>query len=122
MTNNFHKYYVQLLNNYTNMKLNQEKFEVLRKLSKNPGSNQRKLAKEMELSLGKLNYVITELKKKGLVKIENFKKNPKKNGYLYLLTPKGIAEKTELTLKFMKKKLEEYDELKREAKDDSKED
>lgn len=104
------------------MKLNQEQFEVLRKLSKNPGSNQRKLAKEMELSLGKLNYVITELKKKGLVKIENFKKNPKKSGYLYLLTPKGIAEKTELTLKFMKKKLEEYDELKREVKDFSKRD
>ena len=97
------------------MELNQDQFKVLRKLHKDPEYNQRKLAKELELSLGKLNYVITELKKKGLVKIENFKKNPDKCIYLYLLTPKCITEKTKLTLKFMKKKLEEYDELKKEV-------
>ena len=98
------------------MKINQEQFNVLRKLSKNPKANQRMLASELDISLGKLNYVINELKKKGLIKIQNFKKNPNKAGYLYLLTPKGIAEKTNLTINFMKKKLKEYEELKKEIK------
>jgi len=96
--------------------MNQEQFNVLRKLSKNPKANQRMLASELDISLGKLNYVINELKKKGLIKIQNFKKNPNKAGYLYLLTPKGIAEKTNLTINFMKKKLKEYEELKKEIK------
>ena len=58
---------------------------------------------ELDISLGKLNYVLKELKK-GLVKINNFKNNPKKSGYLYLLTPKGMAEKTKITIKFMQRK------------------
>ena len=58
---------------------------------------------------------MNELKKKGLVKIENFNKHKNKTQYLYLLTPKGIAEKTKLTINFMKRKLKEYDELKKEA-------
>ena len=98
------------------MKMNQEQFDVLRKLSKNPKANQRMLASELDISLGKLNYVINELRKKGLIKIQNFKKNPNKARYLYLLTPKGIAEKTNLTINFMKKKLKEYEELKKEIK------
>ncbi len=77
---------------------------VLRKVGKNPLITQRELAKELGFSLGKLNYCITELKKKGLVKIKNFKKNPKKINYIYVLTPKGISEKTRLTINFMKKK------------------
>ena len=84
---------------------------VLRKVGKNPLITQRELAKELGFSLGKLNYCITELKKKGLVKIKNFKKNPKKINYIYVLTPKGISEKTRLTINFMKKKMAEYDEL-----------
>ena len=96
--------------------MNQEQFDVLRKLSKNPKANQRMLASELDISLGKLNYVINELRKKGLIKIQNFKKNPNKARYLYLLTPKGIAEKTNLTINFMKKKLKEYEELKKEIK------
>ena len=95
-------------------KISQEQFEVLRKLSKKPSASQRELASELEISLGKLNYVLNQLKKKGLIKIKNFKKNPDKIRYLYLLTPRGITEKTKLTLNFMKRKLEEYDELKRE--------
>ena len=54
------------------------------------------------------------LKKKGLVKITNFKKNPNKLNYIYILTPKGISEKTKLTINFMKRKMKEYDELKKE--------
>jgi EPS-associated MarR family transcriptional regulator len=65
--------------------------------------------------LGKLNYCLKALKSKGLVKIENFRKNPKKINYIYVLTPKGIAEKTKLTINFMAKKMEEYEELKKEV-------
>ena len=87
---------------------------VLRKVGKNPLITQRELAKELGFSLGKLNYCITELKKKGQIKIKNFKKNPKKINYIYVLTPKGISEKTRLTINFMKKKMAEYDELQKE--------
>tara|TARA_B110001452_G_scaffold263550_1_gene265156 strand:+ start:1142 stop:1501 length:360 start_codon:yes stop_codon:yes gene_type:complete len=93
---------------------NQDHFEILRKLSKKPETNQRTLAEELGFSLGKLNYCINELHNKGLIKIKNFSKNKKKSSYLYLLTPQGISSKTKLTINFMKKKLSEYDELKAE--------
>ncbi len=93
---------------------NQQEFNLLRKISKKPNANQRELASDLNISLGKLNYVLKELKKKGLVKINNFKKNPNKFGYLYLLTPKGVSEKTNITIKFMQKKMQEYEELKEE--------
>ena len=64
--------------------------------------------------MGKLNYVINELKAKGLVKIENFKSNKNKISYIYILTSKGIKAKTKLTVNFMKKKMNEYEELKKE--------
>tara|TARA_B100000575_G_C23142504_1_gene665394 strand:- start:2537 stop:2842 length:306 start_codon:yes stop_codon:yes gene_type:complete len=93
---------------------NQQEFNVLRIISKKPNANQRELASEMNISLGKINYVIKELKKKGLIKINNFKNNPEKSRYLYFLTPKGLAEKTRITVKFMQRKMEEYEELKKE--------
>jgi len=93
---------------------NQQEFNLLRKISKKPESSQRELASKMDVSLGKLNYLLNELKLKGLIKIKNFKKHPNKTGYLYLLTPRGIAEKTKITLNFMRRKLQEYDELKEE--------
>ncbi len=96
------------------MKNNQDHFEVLRKIQKKPNSTQRELAVELGFSLGKLNYCLKALQNKGLVKIENFKKNPHKINYFYVLTPAGIAEKTKLTLNFMKRKMKEYDELKKE--------
>jgi EPS-associated MarR family transcriptional regulator len=96
--------------------MDQDNFNVLRKLQKKPHSTQRQLAKELGFSLGKLNYCIKALQLKGLVKIKNFKKNPNKINYLYVLTHKGIAEKTKLTLDFMKRKMKEYDELKKELK------
>ena len=96
------------------MKDNQEQFEVLRKVSKKPNASQRELASDLNISLGKINYILNELKKKGLVKISNFKKNKNKSSYFYLLTPKGIANKSKLTIEFMKKKMREYDELKKE--------
>ena len=91
-------------------------FEVLRKIEQNPNSTQRELAEELGFSLGKLNYCLKALKNKGLVKIENFTKNPNKISYMYVLTPKGFSEKTDLTINFMKAKMKEYDELKAELK------
>jgi EPS-associated MarR family transcriptional regulator len=96
------------------MKNNQDYLNVLRKIQRKPKSSQRELAKELGFSLGKLNYCLKALQEKGLVKIDSFKKNPKKINYLYILTPRGIAEKTKLTINFMKRKMEEYDELKKE--------
>ena len=96
------------------MKNEQDHFEVLRKIQKKPDSTQRELAEELGFSLGKLNYCIKALQEKGLLKLENFKKNPKKINYFYVLTPKGMAEKTKLTVNFMKRKMKEYDELKKE--------
>ena len=96
------------------MKNEQDHFNVLRKIQKKPNSTQRELAEELGFSLGKLNYCLQALQSKGLVKIKNFKKNPNKVNYFYILTPKGISEKTKLTINFMKKKMQEYDELKKE--------
>tara|TARA_B100000929_G_scaffold140303_1_gene111051 strand:- start:4762 stop:5067 length:306 start_codon:yes stop_codon:yes gene_type:complete len=98
------------------MKNEQDHFDVLRKIQKKPESSQRELAEELGFSLGKLNYCLKALQDKGLVKIENFKKNPQKLNYIYVLTPKGISKKTKLTLNFMKRKMREYDELKNELK------
>lgn len=98
------------------LKFSEEEFDILRKIEKNPKLSQRKLAKELGFSLGKLNYCLKELQIKGLVKMENFKKNPNKINYFYILTPKGITEKTKLTLNFMKRKMQEYDELTKELK------
>ena len=89
-------------------------FKVLRIIKNNPNLSQRELASNLDFSLGKLNYCLRALKEKGLVKINNFKKNKKKINYIYVLTPKGIAAKTKLTLKFMERKMNEYDELKKE--------
>ena len=89
-------------------------YKVLKEIQNNPNTSQREMAKSLGFSLGKLNYCIQALKKKGLVKINNFKKNPKKMSYAYILTPKGIKQKTKLTINFMVRKMTEYDELKKE--------
>ena len=99
------------------MKNEQDHFDVLRRIGKNPESSQRELAEKLGFSLGKLNYCLKALQKKGLVKIENFRKNPRKINYIYVITPKGISQKTKLTLNFMKRKMTEYDELKKELKE-----
>ena len=98
------------------MKNIQDHFEILRKIQKKPNSSQRELAKELDFSLGKLNYSLKVLQSKGYIKIKNFSNNSNKLNYFYILTPKGVAEKTKLTLVFMQNKIKEYDELKREMK------
>ena len=95
---------------------NQDHFNVLRKIESKPKSTQRELAEELGFSLGKLNYCLKALKTKGLIKMKNFEKNPNKINYIYVLTPRGIAAKAKLTLNFMKRKMKEYDELRKEIK------
>ena len=97
-------------------KNNQFYFNVMRKINKNPEVTQRELAKDLGYSLGKLNYCLQELKKKGFLKIKNFQKNPNKINYIYILTPKGIAAKTKLTINFMRKISQEYNDLRKELK------
>ena len=99
------------------MKNEQDQFEVLRKIRETPESSQRELAEKLGFSLGKLNYCLKALQKKGLIKLQNFQKKTNKISYLqYVITPKGISERTKLTVNFMKKKMKEYDELKIELK------
>ena len=93
--------------------------EMLRHIVNQPNSTQRDLARGLNLSLGKVNYCMKALKEKGYIKINNFKKNPDKISYAYILTPKGIKEKTKLTVNFMKRKMREYDELKAEMEEDN---
>ena len=99
------------------MRNDQDHFEVLRKIQKTPDSSQRELAEKLGFSLGKLNYCLKGLQKKGLVKLKNFQKTDNKIHYLrYVITPKGISARTKLTINFMKRKMKEYDELKKELK------
>jgi len=76
--------------------------------------SQRQLASELGISLGKTNYCLKALIDKGLLKAGNFRRNPNKLQYGYLLTPKGFEEKAKATLRFLKKKQQEYEQLQRE--------
>ena len=90
-----------------NKKLDSEEsdLKILRKISSSEDLTQRKLANELGYSLGKLNYCLNELKKKGLIKFNNFKKNKNKINYMYILTPKGVSKKTKLLVTFMQRKM-----------------
>lgn len=114
------------MNNFKFMLNKNDHLNILRSIKNSSKVNQRQLASQLGFSLGKLNYCLKELKKKGFIKIKNFRKNPNrfnplsKANYLYILTPKGIAHKTRLTLRFMKIKMQEYDELKKDLKNEKK--
>lgn len=94
--------------------LNNDEFETLRKIDMGNPLSQRKLANDLGFSLGKLNYCLKALKNKGLIKFNNFKENNNKIGYAYILTPTGLSQKMKLTVNYMKRKMQEYDELKKE--------
>tara|TARA_X000000950_G_scaffold279540_1_gene372487 strand:+ start:1605 stop:1949 length:345 start_codon:yes stop_codon:yes gene_type:complete len=99
----------------------QDNLTVLRKINNKPKSSQRSLAKETGFSLGKLNYCLMRLKDKGLLKIKNFSRKKDKVKYMqYVLTPKGIAFRTKLTIEFMKRKMHEYEELKQDLESNKK--
>ena len=103
---------------FEHMKNEEDHFDVLRRIQKKPESSQRELAEELGFSLGKLNYCLRALQNKGLIKINNFRKSERKLNYIYVLTPRGIKQKLNLTLKFMERKMKEYDELKSEIEKD----
>ena len=100
------------------MKNNQDQFNLLRVINSNPKISQRELANHLNLSLGKINYTLLTLKKRGLVKLKYFEKNENKMQYMYLLTPKGIFEKTKIAINLMKQSMAEYEDLKKEIDND----
>ena len=89
-------------------------YRVMRLLEENPDLTQRELAEKLGVSVGGLNYCLKALTEKGLVKMQNFANSKNKFGYVYVLTPRGIAEKARLTSNFLKRKMEEYEALKAE--------
>ena len=89
-------------------------YRVMRLLEENPDLTQRELAEKLGVSVGGLNYCLKALMEKGLVKMNNFANSKNKFGYVYVLTPRGIKEKSKLTSAFLKRKLEEYEALKAE--------
>ena len=93
----------------------QSKYQLLKSLEQDSNLTQRQLSKELGISLGKVNYCLQSLIQIGLVKVHNFKNNNHKIQYSYLLTPKGVAEKTKLTISFLKVRTKEYEELKKEV-------
>lgn len=86
----------------------------MRLLEANPDLTQRELAKELGLSVGSVNYCLKALMDKGLVKMKNFATSKNKFGYAYVLTPSGISEKAVITHRFLKRKIDEYENLKSE--------
>lgn len=90
------------------------RFRVLRFLEENPDCSQRDIARQLGVSLGAVNYCLNALVEKGHVKVSNFRAADNKLRYAYLLTPKGISEKALLTSRFLRRKLREYEALKRE--------
>ena len=89
-------------------------YRVLKLVEKQPTITQRQLSKELGVSLGKTHYVIKALVKVGWIKLDNFKRSGNKLGYAYLLTPTGVLEKAKITRRFLIRKQQEYEKLKRE--------
>ncbi len=89
-------------------------YKILKSIEENPSQSQRELSRSVGVSLGKLNYCLRALVDKGWVKARNFKENPNKISYLYLLTPSGIEAKTRVTMRFLRKKISEYEQIEQE--------
>ena len=101
--------------------INDNDFQVLKYLDNTQITSQREISKSLNISLGKINFILKALIDKGIVKARNFKNNKNKRAYAYYLTPKGIDEKTRLTISFFDRKSKEYDKLKKELRDLEKE-
>jgi EPS-associated MarR family transcriptional regulator len=89
-------------------------YALLKLIAAQPDISQRELARKMGVSLGKANYCIKALVEKGFVKLENFRNSDNKRAYVYLLTPRGLDEKTRVTLAFLRRKESEYEQIKAE--------
>lgn len=92
-------------------------YKLLKLLEDRPNLTQRQMAKEMGISLGKFNYCLKELVKEGFVKVDRFTSSDNKAAYMYLLTPRGIEEKARVTHKFLKRKLIEFDDIKKQIEE-----
>jgi EPS-associated MarR family transcriptional regulator len=99
----------------------ENRYQLLKLLEQNPNLNQRELAKAMGISLGKTNYCLNALIAKGMIKAANFKRSENKMNYAYYLTPKGIDEKARVTMRFLKRKQQEYETLVKELEELQKE-
>ena len=100
-----------------NYKLTSDDLNILRHLESEQKVSQRELSNSLNISLGKVNFIIRALIEKGIVKAQNFKNNKNKRAYAYYITKEGIQEKSKLTVKFFQRKMGEYDNLKKELRD-----
>lgn len=104
------------------MLTDKDRYQILKRLAEDPGASQRVLAQELGISVGKVNYCLNALIERGLLKVNNFRTSDNKKAYMYYLTPKGMKEKTRVTVRFLHRKMDEYkalaseiEELKQEA-------
>jgi EPS-associated MarR family transcriptional regulator len=93
------------------------RYRILKLLEADPQASQRRIADELGISLGRVNYCLQALVERGLIKVNNFRNSANKRAYLYLLTPRGIEEKAVVTARFLRRKLDEYETLKREVEE-----
>ena len=101
-----------------NNQIEQEiRYRLLKILSQESNLTQREMAKRMGISLGKVNFCLSELAKKGLIKVNRFKSAKNKIPYTYILTPRGIEERASLTVSFLRIKIREYEEIKRQIRE-----
>jgi len=96
------------------MLADEDRYRILKRLAEDPDASQRALAEELGISLGKVNYCLNALIERGLLKVNNFRTSDNKRAYMYYLTPKGIKEKTRLTVRFLRRKIAQYESLKSE--------
>jgi len=101
-----------------NKALDQEiRYRLLKILSENHNLTQREMAEIMGISLGKTNYCLSQLTKKGFIKVNRFRSSTAKKKYIYMLTPHGLEEKAKVTLRFLKRKVSEYEEIQRQIRE-----
>jgi EPS-associated MarR family transcriptional regulator len=93
------------------------RYKVIRLLEANPEMSQRELARELGISLGKANYCLQALVRKGWIKVANFRNSQNKAAYMYLLTPQALEQKASLTMRFLQVKVREYETLRAEIKE-----
>ena len=96
-------------------------YRLFKELSNKPDLTQREMAIRVNLSLGKLNYCLSELVKKGFIKVKRFRSSHNKVAYMYILTPRGLEEKARVTVQFLKRKMAKYEELRQEIQELSRE-
>jgi EPS-associated MarR family transcriptional regulator len=93
------------------------RYRILKLLEQRPSASQREIARELGISLGRVNFCVQALIEKGLVKVNNFQSSANKRAYLYVLTAKGIQDKARVTVRFLRRKLDEYEALKRQVEE-----